>query len=588
MSVFNALTTAVSGINAQSTAFTNLSNNISNSQTVGYKATTTAFQDFVASSLASTASSDISDSVSAVTVQHVDNQGTASVSTDQLASSISGSGLFVVSKETGATTSAIPQFSSQDYYTRNGEVYKNNEGYLVNTSGYYLDGYMADPKTGTLGTALTQLNVNNIAFRPTQTTTLTLNATVGTLPASSTNPTSTSQTYTTAPVTTYDANGEPHSVGLNWTQNSVNPYVWTVSAYDASGGGAIAANTSTVTFNTNGSIQSVTSGTGASATTVTASGATASIPITATYGSAVQNITLNLGTIGGTSGTTLAAATGTPTAKQVNPLAAGTTAGTLTMPATILGTTTGTAQTYTTVPFDTSATDTTGADAVSAVWTQTPVTGATTNPVWNLTFVNPYTGASLSDSYQVTFDPATGAAASVSDLTPNPNSPTPVPGGLSALALTVGGTAYTANLSNASLSTASTLSTDTSSLTSDSVATGTYQGIQIESDGSVMAQFDTGTQLVGKIALANFANVDGLNAVDGQAYTVTAASGNARIGTVGANGTGTLAVGYVESSTTDLTSDLSALIVAQEAYSANTKVVTTADQLLQTTIAMKQ
>ncbi|WP_338107081.1 flagellar basal body protein, partial [Asaia bogorensis] len=68
MSVFNALTTAVSGINAQSTAFTNLSNNIANSQTVGYKADTTSFQNFVAGSMiGSTASADVSDSVSAIT-----------------------------------------------------------------------------------------------------------------------------------------------------------------------------------------------------------------------------------------------------------------------------------------------------------------------------------------------------------------------------------------------------------------------------------------------------------------------------------------------------------------------------------------
>ncbi|MFT8885739.1 MAG: flagellar basal body protein, partial [Acetobacter papayae] len=69
MSVFNALSTAVSGINAQSTAFTNLSNNIANSQTVGYKATTTAFQDFVAGAGGNSASADVSDSVAALTIQ---------------------------------------------------------------------------------------------------------------------------------------------------------------------------------------------------------------------------------------------------------------------------------------------------------------------------------------------------------------------------------------------------------------------------------------------------------------------------------------------------------------------------------------
>lgn len=137
MSVFNALSTAVSGIDAQSTAFTNLSNNIANSQTVGYKAESTSFQDFVAGSLtSSTASSDISDSVAAVDVQNVGAQGTASASTDTLAMAINGNGLFDVSEETGQATSGTTQFENTQYYTRNGEFYENNEGYLVNTTGY--------------------------------------------------------------------------------------------------------------------------------------------------------------------------------------------------------------------------------------------------------------------------------------------------------------------------------------------------------------------------------------------------------------------------------------------------------------------
>ncbi|MFT9126453.1 MAG: flagellar hook-basal body complex protein, partial [Acetobacter fabarum] len=103
MSIFNSLTTAVSGINAQSTAFTNLSNNIANSQTVGYKADTTAFQDFVAGAGSTSGSfaQGVANSVAAVTVQHVNSQGTASSSTDGLAMSISGNGLFNVSKKTG-------------------------------------------------------------------------------------------------------------------------------------------------------------------------------------------------------------------------------------------------------------------------------------------------------------------------------------------------------------------------------------------------------------------------------------------------------------------------------------------------------
>jgi flagellar hook protein FlgE len=581
MSVFNALSTAVSGINAQSTAFTNLSNNIANSQTVGYKATSTSFQDFVAGSeTGSTASADISDSVAAINVQNVGTQGTASASTDSLAMAISGNGLFDVSEETGEATSGTTQFQNQQYYTRNGEFYENNEGYLVNTAGYYLDGYAAN-STGSLGTSLTQLNVANVAFRPTQTTTITQSATVGTIPVSTTS--YTPQTYTTAPVTTYDADSNPSSVALTWSQSSTNPYVWTVNAYDATGSGTVASNPATVTFNSSGDLASVsyTSSSGAT-TTIDSSGATAAIPITGTYSDGLsQAMNIDLGTIGGASGTTMASSSGTASTSQAAGLTASGT--TLTMASTDLGTTTGSSQSYMTAP-----TTTTSGTPVSAVWTQT----SASPPTWTVSAVNPYGNASSpvsSDSYSVVFN-SSGQAQSVTDLTTNTvlaSTAAASTTALSSLNVNVGGTSYTMDASGAALST--TALTSSAALTTDSVASGTYEGAEIEGDGSVMAEFSNGdTQLIGKVALTNFANVDGLNAVDGQAYTATASSGTAQTGLVGANGTGSVSVGYVESSTTDLTSDLSALIVAQEAYSANTKVVTTADDLLQTTIAMKQ
>ncbi|GAB6969123.1 hypothetical protein JCM25156A_31620 [Komagataeibacter kakiaceti JCM 25156] len=578
MSIFNALTTAVSGIDAQSTAFTNLSNNIANSQTVGYKADSTAFQDFVADSLnGNSSSADISDSVSALTIQHVDQQGTASASTDSLAMSISGNGLFDVSEETGATTAGTTQFQDEQYYTRNGEFYENKDGYLVNTAGYYLDGYMVNSQTGQVSNNLTQINIANVAFRPTETTTLTQSAVIGTLPSDSTS--YTPQTYTTAPVTTYDANAQPHEVGVSWTQSSSNPLVWDVSAYDASGTGSIAANDYQVTFNSDGTLASVMNATTGATVGSTTTGATASIPISADYDGVTQTMQLDLGTIGGTSGTTMAAAgSNTVSTSQVTALTADTSTKTISMAAnTLLGTTTGSDQSYVTAPTDV------GTTPVSVKWTQTSASPAT----WTVSAVNPYDSSSTSsvssDSYSVVFN-TDGSVKSVTDLT----NPSTTVSGLSSLTASVDNTTYTMDLSGASLSTTA-LSTDTTSLTSDSVSSGTYTGAEIESDGSIMAEFDNGdTQLIGKVALSNFANVDGLNAVDGQAYTATANSGSAKTGVVGENGTGTLSVGYVESSTTDLTSDLSSLIVAQEAYSANTKVVTTADELLQTTIAMKQ
>ncbi|AQT06362.1 flagellar hook-basal body complex protein [Acetobacter persici] len=572
--VFNALQTAVSGISAQSDAFTNLGNNIANSQTVGYKADSTAFQDFVSGNLSGTSESQAdADSVAAVTVQHVDNEGTATASTDSLAMAISGAGLFNVSKPISATNaSTTTNFSTQQYYTRNGEFYENKSGYLVNTSGYYLDGYTVD-SSGSLGNKLTPINVSDITFKPTQTTKLTLSATVGKLPTDTTSAESyTPQSYTTAPVTTYDALSNPHKVAASWTQSSTNPLVWNVSAYDADGTGTIAPNNYQVTFDSSGDLASVVDSSTGKTVGSTISGASVAIPITANYGdNRTQTMALDLGTIGGTSGTTMATSNQTVSTSQASALTVSGT--TLTMPAgTQIGTTTGSNQSYMTTPVEI------GGTPVAEKWTQTSSSPAT----WSVQTINPYDASSSavsSPTHSVVFN-TDGSVKTFDGAAPS--SP------LTATA-TVNGTAYTVDLSGASLSTNYALDQDTTSLTTDSVTSGNYEGVSIESDGSIQAQFDNGyTQLIGKVALTTFHDENGLHAVDGQAYLATSKSGDPETGVVGENGTGTLSVGYTESSTTDLTSDLSALIVTQEAYTANTKIVTTADTLLQTTIGMKQ
>ncbi|GBQ26969.1 flagellar hook protein FlgE [Acetobacter estunensis NRIC 0472] len=207
MSIFNSLYTADSGMNAQSTAFTNLSNNIANSQTTGYKATDTTFQDFVANSLSSYTGQAVSDGVGAVSRSQVQKQGTISTSTNSLAVAISGNGFFDVSKVSGQATSGKTSFGTEQYFTRNGDFETDKSGYLVNTSGYYLNGYMADPTTGVLSNDLTQINVSNIAFRPTETTTLTMS---GGLPDAG---------YTTTQ-TIYDSTGQQHTLQLDWTKDS--------------------------------------------------------------------------------------------------------------------------------------------------------------------------------------------------------------------------------------------------------------------------------------------------------------------------------------------------------------------------------
>lgn len=409
-SIINAVHTAVSGLNSQSHAFSDLSNNIANSQTNGYKASTTSFEDYVTNNSLASDGESLSDSVVATTRQHNDNQGMVTTSTNSTALAISGNGFFNVVQATGQSNDSTPVLGTQQYYTRNGDFSQDKNGYLVNTSGYYLEGYNVNASTGTLSTTLNPIQVpSTIKFQPTESTKLTLTGQIDGKPTSA---------------TAYDSKGNAQTVSLNWTQ--VDATTWTVSNPND------ATNSATVKFDSStGAIASVNGQT-------QASGSTASFE----YDGAPQDMTVSLGTIGGTSGVSLATDGSTPTG----------------------------------------------------------ITGV-----------------------------------------------------------------------------------------SDSVTTGTFSGISMQTDGSVMATFDNGySQLVAKIPLTTFADPNSLSPQNGQAYTATSQSGTPQINAVNTNGAGTLSTASVEESTTDLTGDLSKLIVAQQAYGANTKVVSTADQLLQTTLAMIQ
>jgi flagellar hook protein FlgE len=90
------------------------------------------------------------------------------------------------------------------------------------------------------------------------------------------------------------------------------------------------------------------------------------------------------------------------------------------------------------------------------------------------------------------------------------------------------------------------------------------------------------------VPITTFTAPDSLQSQNGQAFTATVNSGNPITQAEGTNGAGSLLVGSVESSNVDIAAQFSALIIAQQAYGANAKVVTTANQLLQTTINMIQ
>ena len=111
----------------------------------------------------------------------------------------------------------------------------------------------------------------------------------------------------------------------------------------------------------------------------------------------------------------------------------------------------------------------------------------------------------------------------------------------------------------------------------------------IGSNGIITGTFSNEeTQALGQIALANFANVNGLQLNGSTDYTPTLASGPAVIGVPGSGELGTLSGGSLELSNVDIATEFANLIVAQRGFEADAKAVTTFDQILQDTIALKQ
>jgi flagellar hook protein FlgE len=121
----------------------------------------------------------------------------------------------------------------------------------------------------------------------------------------------------------------------------------------------------------------------------------------------------------------------------------------------------------------------------------------------------------------------------------------------------------------------------------DGYAAGTLDSYSIGANGAITGTYSNGeSQTLGTIALAQFANPQGLDDVGNGEYTPTAASGSAQLGEPGTNGLGSLQGGAVEGSNVDLATELTDLIEAQTAYQANTKVVDSTSTALQSLVEM--
>ncbi|HEX2816985.1 MAG TPA: flagellar hook-basal body complex protein, partial [Phenylobacterium sp.] len=119
------------------------------------------------------------------------------------------------------------------------------------------------------------------------------------------------------------------------------------------------------------------------------------------------------------------------------------------------------------------------------------------------------------------------------------------------------------------------------SVNSDGASAGNIVGVQVGTDGVVSALFDNSqVRKIAQVAIATFPNSDGLAATSGNAYTRALGAGTMTLKTAGTGGAGKISASSLEASTVDLSSEFTGLITTQKAYSASSKIITTADTML--------
>ncbi len=304
MSLFGAMSTAVSGLSAQSVSFGNISDNIANSQTVGFKGIGTNFEDLLTSS---TATENQSGAVLARPAYQNTVQGTLAQSNNPLAMAISGQGFFPVSV-VAAGQVGTTNFSPQQYFSRAGNFSMNSSGYLVNSDNGYLNGWPINSTTGVVdSTKLAPIQVTQNVYNPVATTSVKLSAN---LPA-----TPTAGTPISSQVSVYDTLGTSHVLTLNWAQTS--PSVWTVAVNSPDDITSPVLGTATVNFGPrtsgnpvpDGTVGSITGGTGSVRGGTYSPTAPAQLSFTTNFGNGPQSISLNMGTYGAAAGVTQYAGT---------------------------------------------------------------------------------------------------------------------------------------------------------------------------------------------------------------------------------------------------------------------------------------
>ena len=612
MGIFGALTTSVAGLRAQSYALENISGNIANSQTTAFKRIDTSFLDLIPDT---GVNNQLAGSVTTASRETNTVQGdvqTASVSTYM---AINGNGFFVVQKP-GSFSDNQPVFSGVDNYTRRGDFALDKNGYLVNGAGYYVEGVPIDPATGNMTGSVPQvLKFANDFLPAVPTSVVSYRANLASYPLTTKHDNSIPGSELLQPADF--ASGNPRTLGTPATpygdstitgaakNNKLTSPTAITTATLLSGG----TNTNSLTTNfTSADTITVDLTSGGTTTTQTiafydsSSGGSAGSAANTTYldlaSATVGNL---LSTIDGLSG----AAPGTPstisggaitlhsgTANDLKITTTNTTAfGALglTAPVNLPRTGGGTAGTGQVLGSDLQAfiNESVSGGAVTAYdisgspvslqlrWAKVDSSSLGTGhaDTWNMFYqVNSNaTGTDLAwqnVNTDFTFSPngqMTPAIAGITLATPTIGG---VPLGNISLNFGAGGITQFADANG---------NVKVNQIQQDGFPAGSLQTVSIGQNGRVVGNYSNGRNIdLAQISVATFNGTNFLKRIDGGAFEATDQSGQALFGSGG-----TIVGSSLENSNTDIADEFTKLIVTQQAYSANTKVITTSNSMVQ-------
>lgn len=458
MGIFGAMTTAVGGLQAQAFALENISGNIANSQTTGFKRVDTSFSDLVASS---SAKRQTGGGVTALSRQTNNVQGDIQTAGVDTFMAIKGDGYFVVQKPSGFPDNQ-PVFVGVDLYTRRGDFELDKNGYLVNGAGYYLKALRIDATTGnTIGSVPEVLQFTN-DFLPSQTTTIIqYRANLASLPRT--------QSYTAAPDT-------PGS-------ELIVPGAFTGSNPLAAGDGTV-------------------------------EGADVAVFLEQSIAGGAITVYDSLG-------------------NEMN---------------------------------------------VQLRWAKTDSAATGGDDTWELFY--------LENSNAGPTDVAWRNVGQVYDFNASgildPNIPAVTINALTINGVVIGDVILSHGASGVTQFADSNGVAKVNLLNQNGYAAGELQSIAVSDKGRIVASYSNGRAIeIAEIPLASFLGDNQLKRLDGGAFEATSESGPAIYGA-----SGQIVGKSLEGSNTDIADEFTKLIVTQQAYAANTRIVTTADQMLQETINM--